>query len=139
MGAIHKNWKDTAKSVQGVAGAIASIAYQPIPKILSRKAREMGGDLIDLDDDVNRIIIEFNLSYWFDIDTKTMEKATQQLYQGTRDLVTGFQQSGKLPNAYLPLFSKSNIYLRLKSSSKTTTTTGAILPNPQTAFIDITH
>jgi hypothetical protein len=102
--AIHKNWKDTVTGILGVAGIIGSIAYQPIPKSLVRKARENGGDMIDLDDDVNRIIYEFNLSYWFDIDDDTVDKATQQLHQGTRDLVTGFQQSGKLPQAYLPLF-----------------------------------
>jgi hypothetical protein len=104
LGAIHNNWKNTAKGIKGVAGVIGSIAYQPIPKTLSRKTREMGGDLIDLDDDVNRIILEFNISYWFDIDDKTVDQATQQLYQGTRDLVTGFQQSGKLEDVYLPLF-----------------------------------
>jgi hypothetical protein len=104
LSAIHDNWKKTAKGILGVAGIIASIAYQPIPKMLARKAREMGGDLIDLDDDVDRIILEFNLSYWFDIDDNTVDQATQQLNQGTRKLVTGFQQSGKLPDAYLPLF-----------------------------------
>ena len=104
LGAIHANWKNTTKSILGVTGIIGSIAYQPIPKMLARKAREMGGDLIDLDDDVDRIIIEFNLSYWLDVDDNTVDKATQQLHQGSRDLVTGFQRSGKLPEAYLPLF-----------------------------------
>lgn len=104
MGAIHSNWKNTIKEVIGVSGIIGSIAYQPIPKTLARKAREMGGDLIDMDDDVDRIILEFNISYWLDIDTKTIDPATQKLNQGTRELVTGFQQSGKLPDAYLPLF-----------------------------------
>ncbi|KAF2823577.1 FAD-binding domain-containing protein [Ophiobolus disseminans] len=104
LGAIHANWRNTTKSILGVAGIIGSIAYQPIPKVLARKARERGGDLIDLDDDVDRIIIEFNLSYWFDIDDATIDQATQRLYQGTRDLVTGFQGNGKLPEAYLPLF-----------------------------------
>jgi hypothetical protein len=104
MGAIHNNWKNVTKGILGVAGIIGSIAYQPIPKMLARKAREMGGDLIDLDDDVDRIIIEFNLSYWFDIDDKTVDQATQQLHQGTHDLVTGFQKDNKLPEAYLPLF-----------------------------------
>lgn len=102
--AIHSHWKNTVKGVLGVAGIIGSIAYQPIPKTLARKALERGGDLIDLDEDVDRIIIEFNLSYWFEIDDDTVDKATTELYQGTRNLVTGFQQSGKLPDAYLPLF-----------------------------------
>ncbi|KAF1913849.1 hypothetical protein BDU57DRAFT_324528 [Ampelomyces quisqualis] len=102
--AMHSHWKDTVKGVLGVAGIIGSIAYQPIPKMLARKARERGGDLIDLDEDVDRIILEFNLSYLFEIDDNTIDKATTALHQGTRSLVTGFQQSGKLPDAYLPLF-----------------------------------
>jgi hypothetical protein len=104
LGAIHANWRNTTKNILGVAGIIGSIAYQPIPKVLARKARERGGDLIDLDDDVDRIILEFNLSYWLDIDDGTVDQATQQLHQGTRNLVTGFQRNGKLPEAYLPLF-----------------------------------
>jgi hypothetical protein len=104
MGAVYDNWRNTTKGVLGIAGAIGSIAFQPIPKMLARKARAMGGDMIDLDDDVDRIIIEFNLSYWLNIDDATMDAATQQLYKGTKDIVTRFTQSGKLPNAYLPLF-----------------------------------
>ncbi|KAF2030280.1 FAD-binding domain-containing protein [Setomelanomma holmii] len=104
LGAIHANWRNTIQDIFGVAGVIGSIAYQPIPRRLTRKARERGGDLIDLDDEVDRIIIEFNVSYLLDIDDNTVDQATQKLYGGTRDIVTGFQQSGKLPEAYLPLF-----------------------------------
>jgi hypothetical protein len=123
MGAIHTNWRNTTKGILGVAGIIGSIAYQPIPKILARKAREMGGDLIDLDDDVNRIIMEFNLSYWFDIDDHTVDEATKQLFWGTRNAITGFQQNGKLPEAYLPLFMndayfRQDYFSRLSSASQ---------------------
>ncbi|OAL56655.1 FAD-binding domain-containing protein [Pyrenochaeta sp. DS3sAY3a] len=104
MGAVYKNWRSTTKDILSVAGLIGSIAFQPIPKRMARKAKEMGGDLIDLDEDVDLLIMEFNYSYWFDIDDNTVDKATQKLYQGTQDLVKGFQQSGKLPEAYLPLF-----------------------------------
>ena len=89
---------------------MGSIAFQPIPKTMARKARQMGGDLIDLDDEVDRIMLEFNYSYFFGIDDNTIDKATQKLYQGTRDIVTQFQQSGKLPQAYLPLFMNDCYY-----------------------------
>lgn len=123
MKAVYDNWKKTAKSIQIVPGVIASIAFQPVPKIMARKAKERGGDLIDLDDDIDRIILEFNsefcserhkaketadevtVSYIMNqIAADKIDQATQQLYQGTRDVVTGFQQSGKLPQGYLPLF-----------------------------------
>lgn len=60
LNAVYTNWRNTSKSIQGVAGMIGSIAFQPIPKLLARKARDRGGDLIDLDDDVDRFILEFN-------------------------------------------------------------------------------
>lgn len=103
LGAIHANWRQTTQKVLAVPGIIGSIAYQPIPKSMARKARERGGDLIDLDEE-DLLIMEFNYSYLLELDDGTMGQATQQLYQGTRDLVTGFQQSGKLPEVYLPLF-----------------------------------
>ncbi|KAL5117775.1 hypothetical protein ACEQ8H_004385 [Pleosporales sp. CAS-2024a] len=123
MGAIHANFRNTTKGILGVAGLIGSIAYQPIPRGLSRQARARGGDLLDLDDDVNRIILEFNLSYWLDIDDVTVDEATKQLFSGSRNLITGFQQSGKLPNVYLPLFMndayhRQDYFSRLRPTSQ---------------------
>lgn len=60
MGAVYKNWRSTTKDILSVAGLIGSVAFQPIPKRMARKAKEMGGDLIDLDEDVDLIIMEFN-------------------------------------------------------------------------------
>jgi hypothetical protein len=110
LGSIYDNWRNTTKSVIGVPGLIGSIAFQPIPKRMARKAREMGGDLIDLDDDVDRIIFEFNYSYLFSTDDEKIDAATQQLYKGTRDLVTKYQQRGLLPEAYLPLYANDGYF-----------------------------
>ncbi|KAH3920839.1 hypothetical protein HBI56_011090 [Parastagonospora nodorum] len=139
MGAIHTNWKKTTRDILGVAGIIGSIAYQPIPKILARKAREMGGDLLDLDDDVNRIIMEFNLSYWFDIDDHTVDEATGQLHWGSRNLITDFQKSGKLPDAYLPLFMndayfRQDYFARLRGSSLSLARSARDLYDPEGFF-----
>ena len=108
--AVYDNWRNTTTDVLGVGGIIGSIAFQPIPKMLARKAREMGGDMIDLDDEVDRLIIEFNYSYWFNTDDAKVDKATQQLYKGTNDIVTRFTQAGKLPQAYLPLFANDGYF-----------------------------
>jgi hypothetical protein len=110
MGAIYDHWRNTTESVIAVPGVIGSIAFQPIPKMLARKALERGGDLIDLDDDVDRIILEFNYSYTFATDDKKMDAATQELYKGTQALVSQFQADGKLPEAYLPLFANDGYY-----------------------------
>jgi hypothetical protein len=110
MEAVYDNWRNTTESVLAVPGLIGSIAFQPIPKLLARKALERGGDLIDLDDEVDRIIIEFNYSYLSSLDDDKMDAATQKLYQGTKEAVDGFTASGKLPAAYLPLFANDGYY-----------------------------
>jgi len=110
LGAVYDHWRNTTEGVIAVPGIIGSIAFQPIPKMLARKALERGGDLIDLDDEVDRIILEFNYSYTFATDDEKMDAATQALYKGTQALVTQFQADGKLPEAYLPLFANDGYY-----------------------------
>jgi hypothetical protein len=104
LGDIYDNWRNTTESVIDAVGVIGSIAFQPIPKRLARKAKEAGGDMLDLDDDVDRIILEFDLSWLSPLDNKRMDAATQQFYTGSKSLVEQYQASGKLPEAYLPLF-----------------------------------
>ena len=60
--------------------------------------------MIDLDDSVDRIILEFDYSWTFQSDANRMDQATQQLYGGMRELITNFIGTGTLPDAYLPLF-----------------------------------
>lgn len=104
LGAFYDHWRNTTQSVIGVSGIIGSLAFQPMPKSIARKAVELGGDMIDLDDNVDRIIMEFNYSYWLSNDNEQMDSATQRLYKGMEDLINEFTQSGHLPEAYLPLF-----------------------------------
>ncbi|KAF2476240.1 FAD binding domain-containing protein, partial [Lindgomyces ingoldianus] len=104
MGAYYEHWRNTMESVVGVSGVIGSVALQPMPKLIARKAKELGGDMLDLDDSVDRIIMEFDYSYLLSDDDATMEDATQRLYEGMRELILGFTESGYLPEVYLPLF-----------------------------------
>ncbi|KAF1973021.1 FAD-binding domain-containing protein [Bimuria novae-zelandiae CBS 107.79] len=101
---------NTTESVINAAGLIRSIASQPIPKRLARKAKEMGGDLLDLDDDIDRIILEFDSSWLSTLDNKRMNAATQKLYIGSKNLVDQYQGQGKLTEAYLPLFANDAYY-----------------------------
>lgn len=110
LGALYDNWRNTSKSVLGVAGVIGSMAFQPIPKRLARKAREAGGDMIDLDDDIDRIILEFDFSWLLPLDNNKMDKATQQLYEGSKKVVDEYTAAGKVPSGYLPLFANDAYY-----------------------------
>lgn len=94
MSAIYANWKNTTQGILEVAGLIGSIAFQPIPKRLARKAREMGGDLLDLDDDVDRIIIEFNCMFRSTPDL--LQLITSQTHTGPTSMTT---QSTRLPSS----------------------------------------
>lgn len=110
LGAYHENWRNTTQSIITVPGLIGSIAYQPIPKRLARKARELGGDLLDLDDDVDRIILEFNYSYTFGASDEKVDEAIQKLYKGTAAITSKYQATGQLPDAYLPLFANDGYF-----------------------------
>ncbi|TDZ39665.1 putative FAD-linked oxidoreductase [Colletotrichum spinosum] len=104
MRSYYDHWYNTSAGRAGVAGLIASMALQPIPKSLPRIAREAGGDLLDLDDAADRIIFEFDYSYLFDIDDATIDTTMVDLYSGMKSLVDGFVQDGTLPDIYRPLF-----------------------------------
>ncbi|CAN8101778.1 unnamed protein product [Discula destructiva] len=58
MKAYYDHWHTSAASASGVLGLGASLAFPPIPKSLAATARRQGGDLLDVDDDVDRIIFE---------------------------------------------------------------------------------
>ncbi|KAJ5121031.1 FAD linked oxidase N-terminal [Penicillium bovifimosum] len=100
----YDHWKDVSKSVLGVAGALGSIAFQPMPKTYSEKAKARGGDLMSIPDDQAYIIIELNFSYGFAIDDNKIDAATVKLYQGMDNLIQKNIKKGLLPDVYRPLF-----------------------------------
>lgn len=53
-------------------------------------AKQKGGDLLDFDDDIDRIIFELDYSYVFeDLDSDTVDGAMVQAYSGLQTLVNG--------------------------------------------------
>ena len=59
---------------------------------------------------MDRIIIEFNYSYLGSLSESKVDVALQQLYKGSGDITRRFQEAGKLPQAYLPLFANDGYY-----------------------------
>lgn len=105
MQSIYDRWRSVSDQSKPVAGAIASIAFQPLPKALVRKAREKGGDLLAFDEDVDRIVIEFNYSYLLSaIDGQLMHRLTRETYEGMDALIGEHEVTGRLPASYRPLF-----------------------------------
>ncbi|KAI1393264.1 FAD-binding domain-containing protein [Hypoxylon trugodes] len=104
MEGIHSHWRNITDTVLLEPGVIASIAYQPFPKRIAQAAKERSVDLIDAEDDAQRLILELNYSFLPQGDYDKMDQVLQNTYGGVRDRVVGWQQDGTLPDIYLPIF-----------------------------------
>ncbi|KAK0754422.1 hypothetical protein B0T18DRAFT_386301 [Schizothecium vesticola] len=123
MEGIHAHWRNVSGSVLDVPGLVASIAYQPFPRQIARAARAKGPDLIDADDDADRLIIEMNYSFVPQSEYGRMADTMEATYTGVRELVAGWQAEGVLQsNLYLPIlmsygFFRQDYFARLKPES----------------------
>jgi hypothetical protein len=93
MNEIYGHWKNTsAPVVSRLGGSIASIAYQPLPRLISQMTKKYGGNLIDMGDEGDRIILEFDYSYLVNsaANEAAVDQANQKLYGGMRDRIQGF-------------------------------------------------
>ncbi|KAK3291637.1 uncharacterized protein B0H64DRAFT_409636 [Chaetomium fimeti] len=120
---IHAHWRAVTKSVLLVPGIVASIAYQPFPRRIAQAARARGQDLIDADEDADRLIIELNYAFLLPSDYGKMDGKMVETYGGIRERVTAWQAEGKLPDVYLPVFMNYGFYRqdywgRLKQASR---------------------
>ncbi|KAK7941415.1 FAD binding domain-containing protein [Apiospora aurea] len=99
------SWRNVSSGVLPVTGLVASVAFQPMPKRLAAKSQAKGGDMLDLDDGIDRIIFEYDYSYWIPSDQPKVDQAMQDTYNGLAGRVKEFQAQDKLPkDAYLPIF-----------------------------------
>ncbi|KIV99775.1 uncharacterized protein PV09_08581 [Verruconis gallopava] len=105
MNGIYDAWHEVANKAHDVAGAIVSMALQPLPKMIIQKAQELGGVVMDFDADVDRIVIELDYSHWFAADHPLIDQLTVETYSTLGYKVKEFQDAGLLPsNVHLPLF-----------------------------------
>ena len=95
---VKLNW------LQLVPGIVSSIAFQPFPKRIAQAALDRGGDLIDVDPDVDRLIIEMNYAFSLQSDYEKLDGIMQETYGGLRERVLGYVQEARLPDVYCPLF-----------------------------------
>lgn len=111
LGDVYDHWIEASDEVKLVPGLIASIAFQPAPKALARVARSKGGDLLDLDDDHDRLVIELNYSFTFNSSYDDVDAAMRDTFGGVQKLVHHYTESGDFPeDVYLPLFSNDAFY-----------------------------
>ncbi|KAI1277128.1 hypothetical protein F5Y07DRAFT_113986 [Xylaria sp. FL0933] len=110
MQGIHKHWRDVSGTTLLEPGIIASIAYQPFPKSIARQAKARAPDLIDADDDADRLILELNYSFIPQTDYTKMANVLEETYTGVRELVLGWQEEGILSEVYCPVFMNYGFY-----------------------------
>ncbi|KAH7122150.1 hypothetical protein B0J13DRAFT_156901 [Dactylonectria estremocensis] len=103
---IHAHWRNASSSTLGLAGATATIGYQPFPRRMARAARARGVDLVDADDAVDRIIVEFNYSHLLRTDSPRIDVVMKETIEGVRDLVL----QGQDADAFLALFMNDGYY-----------------------------
>ncbi|TLD10157.1 hypothetical protein PgNI_05719 [Pyricularia grisea] len=104
MRAYYDHWAATSRDYKGAFGLTSSMAIQSVPKAMAAAARARGGDLIDMDDDVNRLIYEYDLSYLFAWDDDLVHRAAMNMTAGMKKLVDSFVANGTTPDAFRPLF-----------------------------------
>lgn len=107
MNGIFDYWKNTSRAVTNhLFGSISSIAFQPIPKMLSEATQRYGGNVMDLGSDGHRLIMEYNYS-WLNghrENDQIVDATVKKLVSGTRQMISGFIQQGKVPDIGTPLF-----------------------------------
>jgi hypothetical protein len=143
MQTLHNHWRNISSTTLLVPGIVASIAWQPFSKRIAQKARQLSPDLIDADDSVDRIIIEMNYAFVPQSLHEQMADTMEATYTGVRERVLAWQDSGKLPRAYLPLlmnyaFSRQDYFSRLRPESRTLARTVSEQVDPDGLFKDRT-
>lgn len=123
MDEVHAHWRNVSGTTQLQPGIVASIAYQPFQRRIAEMARRGGGDLIDADPDMDRLIIEINYSFVLQSEYDHMADTVEATYTGVKSLVTEWQGAGRLPTGYLPIFMnyafyRQNYFGRLKPESR---------------------
>jgi len=93
MMGYYDGWRANARSVGNVYGLVASIAFQPMPMIITRKSNQYGGVALNIDDSVDHLIFELDYSYWFERDTPRIDAIMQKSYADLGAKVKDNQQT----------------------------------------------
>ncbi|KAK2781842.1 hypothetical protein FQN52_001336 [Onygenales sp. PD_12] len=102
--AYNAHFERVSEENKAISGLVATMALQPIPKRLAKHAKASGGDLLDLDEDADRLIIEMSFSYNFPSDVPKMEAGLVGLIDSMREDVLKFTKEGILSDVQVPLF-----------------------------------
>ncbi|PLB53475.1 FAD dependent oxidoreductase [Aspergillus steynii IBT 23096] len=104
MQTYYDHWFNVTKSVIDVPGVIGSLAFQPMPGAITKKAKAKGGDLYNFPTDTNYIVLELDFSYLFPASDKRIDEANRRLFNGFDEHISEFVDQGVLPDVRRPIF-----------------------------------
>lgn len=99
MQGIYDTWRDASETVGPVPGAIVSLAFQPLPKRIHQKAKELGG-----------VVMELDYSHQFSINHLFNDEKTVETYTATGNKIAEFENTGLLPETHRPLFMNDSYF-----------------------------
>lgn len=104
MQGIYDTWRDVALTAGPVPGAIVSMALQPLPKRIHQIANDLGGVVMDFDENYDGVIIELDYSHLFSINHPFIDQKTVETYTKIGNKIAEYEQTGLLPEVHRPLF-----------------------------------
>ncbi|KXJ87723.1 hypothetical protein Micbo1qcDRAFT_215589 [Microdochium bolleyi] len=112
MRSVYDLWVNVSNKVKLVPGLVASIAFQPLPRVLTRKTRASAGgrDMLDLDDSIDRIVVELDYSFLSNSDYPKIDPVMRETYDGIKKVGNDAVAAGLAEDGYLPLFQNDCFY-----------------------------
>ncbi|KAF3481867.1 uncharacterized protein GIQ15_04626 [Arthroderma uncinatum] len=98
------HWNNITDSLTSVPGMASSLALQPLPRSITTKAKESGGDVVGFDPKYDYMLLQIAVSYNNSASDSIVEDGARRYYTGQRQMIDQFTQEGKLPSAYTPLY-----------------------------------
>lgn len=134
---VHDLFESNMRSVLLVPDLIASLGLQPYSKVFAEKALLKGGDLIDMDADVDRILIVLNASFALHLHYDIVANAIVAFLDDVRALVLDWIDDGFVDaDTYLPLFANDGFFeqdywgrLRPQNAALAATVAASVDPN----------
>jgi hypothetical protein len=90
---LQNYWnRATSDFVKKATGSAGIVVYQPVPKFVSQASARHGGNIMDMSESHNSIILEYDYSFMFNNNknAQNLEDTTRRMFSGAQDLITQF-------------------------------------------------
>ncbi|EGE00064.1 hypothetical protein TESG_07387 [Trichophyton tonsurans CBS 112818] len=98
------HWNNVTDDFIDIPGSVSSLALQPLPRSISTKAKESGGDVAGFDPRYDYMLLQIAVSWNSSTSDSVIEEATRKYYTVQGEMIKQFTDEGKLPKAYRPLY-----------------------------------